>query len=62
VSLESTNQRLPTCPNCHVPLGDPDTMFCTSEFDDTVAHETCDRCGELIKITIKRLYDTEVVR
>jgi len=60
MSLESKNMELPTCPECCEPLPDPAVMFHGAEFDATVEYVTC-KCGERIRVIVKRLYDTEVV-
>jgi hypothetical protein len=60
MSLECTNQELPVCPECHEVLGDPSRMFLGAEFNATVDYVRC-WCGKQIKVTMKRLYDTEVV-
>ncbi len=62
MSLECTNKELPTCPNCHRQIEDALTLFADYPFHATQIHYMCEGCGEQIKITVKRLYDTEVVR
>jgi RNase P subunit RPR2 len=67
VSLECINKEQPTCPECHEPLrestsGTEDYKF--AAIDAGIypsATVRCLECGERIKITVKRLYDTEVV-
>jgi hypothetical protein len=61
MSLECTNQEHPSCPECYEPLRDPAFMFHGAEFEITVDYETCAHCGTHVRVTMKRLYDTEVV-
>jgi len=59
VSLECTNQELPTCPECHEQITDAESMFFLMRCK--VLHIQCPSCQERLKITMKPLYDTEVV-
>jgi len=60
MSLECTNKEQPTCPECHEPVADVESVMDHWTFNEALV--TCKNCGERIKITVKRLHDTEVVR
>ena len=62
MSLSTTNQELPTCPNCSRQIEDSLTLFADYPFHTTQIRYMCEGCGERVNVTVKRLYDTEVVR
>jgi len=62
VSLECANQEHPKCPECYTPFRYPEILYRLRIWDDIVSTYVCDKCGTEVRVTMKRLYDTEVVR
>lgn len=67
MSIRATNKEQPVCPECHVPLRESTSDLEGYEFDlvdeglAPSATVTCLNCRTDVKVTMKRLYDTEVV-
>ena len=68
MSIRATNKEVPVCPECHLPLRESTSDLEAYKFnlvDDGFAPSatvTCLNCRTSVRVTVKRLYDTEVVR